>query len=844
MTEFIKRNKKGIIIASVLAVLLSLALTYKAEAPHTVQQAEAATVDRNNVRILLTTLATTGSIDFTINGNYSLKNITDANYSFRNGVLLRKMTYTLKLAGGNIVLNDGTEDFILGNDVTFYCHDASRDSYITVYNPAYKTCNYIGNMRVYVVGGNSLNFINELDMEDYLCGVVPYEMSNKYPIEALKVQAICARSFANYRIVGNPYASYHVIDTQADQVYKGYDSSNDRAIKAIDETARQVLTYNGNFIQAFYSASNGGLTETTGNVWVQNLPYYPVKLDPYDYPYKDVPYGVLKTNISSKHSQWIISKISDEINTLGYNSSTLEILSINHVTPTYNAEPADLPEEDRRVYSIDIELTVKAKNKNTGVYETFNHIWVCKKEAVKTAFYYIKNYGQSNESKDQVGSIPSTRFKVVETDTAIIFYVSGKGHGIGMSQEAAYQRGQAGQTYKEIIDFYYTGTELFKLNVVSYTYDKIPTGEYLDTQASSYTSFETQKQGNIIADTFVKSKAGAIYDNVGSIVYDVEVNILGETRDWFAISTLDGSVTGYVAKKNVFVYSDSQNPDDSKDVMKLGIIKADCDIRSSAVITGRNIVGSVTAGTELIVTDDKLPFYEVIVDDKLVYVLAENITVTDISVNMMGKATVAAYKASIYSAPDDKSTVIGYLTSGINIDIFNVNDKFAGLIYDNKTAYIKLDKINVTESDIGLDYYRPDRTLNAELLLTADTKVYKGMYGTEIIATLKKGDTVRALALENNFYKIIYKNSEAYIEADTAKISADIIINQYAVLIADKTAYTDAGMQSPAETIRTGTALKIKAKTGDVLAVSYNGSTYYITTADIDIRNGSAVADR
>lgn len=72
------------------------------------------------------------------------------------------------------------------------------------------------------------------------------------------------------------------MDTSKDQVYRGYASKNTRAISAVDATKGQVLVYDGDIIEAFYSASNGGQTERTGNVWENDLPYYTHADDVYD----------------------------------------------------------------------------------------------------------------------------------------------------------------------------------------------------------------------------------------------------------------------------------------------------------------------------------------------------------------------------------------------------------------------------------------------------------------------------------------------------------------------------------------------------------------------------------
>ena len=81
-------------------------------------------------------------------------------------------------------------------------------------------------------------------------------MSNSFPLEALKAQAVCARGYAANKIKTS--GAYDIVDTTVDQVYKGYEPAYQRVIQAVNETKGHVLTYNGKIISTFYAASNGG----------------------------------------------------------------------------------------------------------------------------------------------------------------------------------------------------------------------------------------------------------------------------------------------------------------------------------------------------------------------------------------------------------------------------------------------------------------------------------------------------------------------------------------------------------------------------------------------------------
>ena len=119
----------------------------------------------------------------------------------------------------------------------------------------------------------------ELDLEEYLCGVVPSEIYESSHMEALKAQAVAARTFAVKRAM----AGTVVDDTTSFQAYRApLAESSPRSRQAVEGTAGQVLTYGGEVIDCFYSASNGGTCKRSGEVWSRDYPYYVNKPDPWD----------------------------------------------------------------------------------------------------------------------------------------------------------------------------------------------------------------------------------------------------------------------------------------------------------------------------------------------------------------------------------------------------------------------------------------------------------------------------------------------------------------------------------------------------------------------------------
>lgn len=120
---------------------------------------------------------------------------------------------------------------------------------------------------------DGLTIINDLGLEDYLLGVVPAEMPASWDIEALKAQAIAARSYTLSNLGKRSLSGYDLRDSAEDQVYKGASVEKEKSTKAVMDTKGKVLVYSGKIINACYCASAGGRTLLASEVWNKELPY-------------------------------------------------------------------------------------------------------------------------------------------------------------------------------------------------------------------------------------------------------------------------------------------------------------------------------------------------------------------------------------------------------------------------------------------------------------------------------------------------------------------------------------------------------------------------------------------
>jgi len=157
-----------------------------------------------------------------------------------------------------------------------------------------------------------LEAVNVLPIESYLRGVVPAEMPSVWPVEALKTQAVAARTYAWSHL--HPTKSYDMLPTAANQVYGGYHHEEASTDFAVAATANQVLTYNGNVISALYHACAGGYTENSEYAFVTNkgqpgsvVPYLRGKadVDP-----NGVPYDINAASYDYNTSQFTMAQLS------------------------------------------------------------------------------------------------------------------------------------------------------------------------------------------------------------------------------------------------------------------------------------------------------------------------------------------------------------------------------------------------------------------------------------------------------------------------------------------------------------------------------------------------------
>ncbi|MDA8235966.1 MAG: SpoIID/LytB domain-containing protein [Clostridia bacterium] len=266
--------------------------------------------------------------------------------------------------------------------------------------------------------GNALTLINKLPIEEYLYGVVPREMPSSWPVEALKAQAVAARTYVIQQKGRYESQGFDVMATDQSQVYGGLSGEKPSTNAAVDATRGEIVTYNGQPITAVYHSSSGGYTENSEEVWTNPVPYLRSKVDLLD--------------VNSAHYNWqkvfTAEELKNQINLArNLDFATITDLAIEKMSAS-----------GARVQILQVVGTdIKGQPKTLRLLNADN---------VRSAF------GLKSAPQTVVEEVDSMKNLV-----KITFTGNGWGHGLGMSQYGASGMARAGNNYRQILEHYYTG---------------------------------------------------------------------------------------------------------------------------------------------------------------------------------------------------------------------------------------------------------------------------------------------------------------------------------------------------------------------------------------------------
>lgn len=421
----------------------------------------AATPVDSEIRVWLQSLGTRSALGMSFDCPYTLSG--DIQLQLSPGAEIQ-----LGLSEGGIALRVGGAVLSLGNEILLIRHaDAAGEATGAYIHESEKDTLYCGDISISVYEG-SLRVIVSLTVEDYLLGVLPYEMSDTFPIEALKAQAVAARTYAMQRRARNPERAYHVSDTANDQVYKGLDTRFVPTAQAVSETRGIVGLYNGAYAETFFSASNGGQTALATDVWSDtgDFGYLDIRDDPYDL---ENPESLKRTyavpTAAHEMSSLLYGLLSQRAGELlwdagvigaGEGAGVAQVTNVEAVHPIYGGE-------SRQYGTISFELIAsyqKLEADEAGTMKLGETQLQEEPLLIEIPYY--------EELRDLLGlglnSNRSDMISVEKTDTGFLLTTRRFGHGVGLSQRGAQWMAKAhDMDYLEILAFYYPGLDLAQL---------------------------------------------------------------------------------------------------------------------------------------------------------------------------------------------------------------------------------------------------------------------------------------------------------------------------------------------------------------------------------------------
>ena len=469
-----KRNKsgrriKGLVLASVL--LLSFVVPQALHIPSTSAFAYA---ENGLVRVLLTRLALTDRLDAALDGSYSVE---PGGLAFQRGskLTISSAQGTLMLYYEGMAMNAGQQLILRRHAILTGEENGLR------LNGNYSL--YTGDLVVSLRDG-MLRAVLHIPMEEYLLGVVPYEMSDSFPLEALKAQAVTARTYALKK--SGSTQDYDVVDNTNDQVFRGMNPGNVKAAQAVRETEGVVGYFKDSLADCFYSASNGGQTELVQHVWGGEDPGVSVMQDdPYDL---ENPLSVVKSYAVSRIpaegdalAALLKNALSGQLAALGYDSDPayIRVAAINGVaahTPRFKE-----PSRVMTVLRFDVRAEARkplpaslAEEESFYLVQTVTPVpsatplapqWTAMQPVPQALTVDLPIFPDAEIALNLAINGDNNEIVTVrETEDSFVIESRRYGHGVGMSQRGAeWMALQHNFTFAQILQFYYPGMKLVKM---------------------------------------------------------------------------------------------------------------------------------------------------------------------------------------------------------------------------------------------------------------------------------------------------------------------------------------------------------------------------------------------
>lgn len=788
-----KIQKMTFALLTVVALLLCQCTLAQASDLRSVQVRSAPlqsdTISRDGmVRVYLSSLGNPTSLDLTVQGHYSL---SSSGEFIANG---SRLHVGFSPSTGSLTLTYGGQTYHMGQRFSLRRHSAGGANGILIAQSRDSQNPYPGDLSfeaVYGGGTYTLYTIAHIYIENYLYGVLPYEMGNASGLEALKAQAVAARTYTVRMMEKRASGRYDVKDTTSDQVYRGTPSGNANCVAAVDATKGIVLMYGSEYITTYYSASNGGQTETarTGAAYA----YMKVKDDPFDYanPSSTVKKKTVYEDLtkSSNPSGLIALLKSKAIATLqrsGYPASaentTLKTLkSITPHSPMY-ASPS-------RVYTkMDFTFAVSTQNA-AGQAALVTLTETC---GIFTELETLLGMG--------IQSMQNELWSVEKGNGTFVLQARRYGHGMGMSQRGAMYMARLGYTYDQILGFYYEGCRRVKHSFIN----KILSASSSDQQMTVEPPAELDNQntnkwtgtvalaGNSTS-LAIRASAQSNAKVIGAAANGALVELLFQEGAWYQIRF--GETVGFVPAESLTVAgtpAQNQQQAEASSILGFAAVTASdyVNLRASGSMSAK-VVGTAPAGAVLTVFSQSGAWAKVQYQALAAYVntnfissITDNYPSPGLSSGSR-KATVVTENGTgtvnLRQSASVNAQLVDRLAAGTAVTILSDDGSWCRVSCDAGEGYILSEYIRYTEEELPPENDGQPGDSSAETETdqegSMDTPRYAVVHTAsgslnlrreahtagQVLAAIPRGAQVTVVAAGNEWTAVRYGGYEGYV---------------------------------------------------------------------------------
>ncbi len=710
------------------------------------------------VRVYLSSLGSPTTLNVTVAGNYTADG--SQNLTLTTGETIR---IAFSTSTGNITITAGGREYAMGQQVTLRRHATTGTNGIRIAQAKKSGNLYPGDLRLIAQKSGSswkLYPIVYVFIEDYLCGVVPYEMGNAAQIEALKAQAVAARTYTLNKMNQRASGPYDVVDTTNDQVYYGNSDSTANCTAAVQATKGIVLMNGNRLTSTWYTASNGGQTESAKNCWGSTgYEYLVVKDDPFDAANSLSTvrsFTVYGEYASAAQSAALKKLLESKASSVMKSATIRRIESVTPHTPKYDSPS--------RVYTkMDFELMVVVNGREQSLTVTCD-IFKELESLMGLSINASQNELWSVSKKNGDFVIQSRRY----------------GHGVGMSQRGAMRMGTLGYTYDQILGFYYEGCRR-----VQYTFVRtILSGVDDTTVETEETPAEITPGSNAQATVTLPGARSttalrSAKQNDASVLMQLSngtmVTPLAKETDWTLVCF--GSLTGYVRTETLKFSGDVPSYSEKSVTTVTQWATVNCNgtlnLRSKASFAA-DVLTTIPNGEILVVFDVSGGFAHVQYGAHTGYASTDFLRLSTSYPSTAEESTSVAYTAQtadLHASASTTGTVLLNLAQGTQVNILSDDGSWCMVRVHEMTGYLRSAQLTKQQAQAT-----PTPTVSAEakeniveaiISATSETAmVYDAPADTaNIISAMLRGESVRVTKQGDTWCTIRYGTQEGFMHA-------------------------------------------------------------------------------